>query len=214
MKLSNVIVLLVLFNCCESQANCDNDPDNAYQNANCNFNNDISGWFDGGNMNAAFNNLDYNGSMTSGSASLVSVDLITGFSDQTAVLSQCFDVSTSDTSQRTAGVWFNNSSAVDFDCLSQVQFYEGTTCSLANRGMCSTGFTQFSAGSGWSSVTCDSPILTGDVQSIRINLSCANGDTVHSGPSSVGAPFTVNIDNVFVVPQGQMPVELIQFSID
>ncbi len=210
MRQSLLFILALLLCTTSAFSNCDNDPDNLFQSANCDFDANVTGWTVNGT--GVFNSDDYNGSGTSGSIQVDSIVPAPGAPIDTAGANQCFNVST-DTTIKTAGAWFRSNSAADFDCRNQVQFYEGTNCNLSNQGMCDSAYTQLSAGSNWTNLSCNSPLLSGSVQSIRVTLTCANG-SIHGGPSSTQVPFSVKMDNVYVVPENQMPVELMKFSID
>ena len=192
-----------------AQSDCGDDSNNLFQSANCDLDTNIAGWTGVGSQ--TFDSDDFNGSATSGSAIIDSTAVVAGFVNS-ASLVQCFDVST-DTAVKTAGAWFKSNSSTSFDCLSQVQFYEGTSCNLNNFGMCESIETQFTDGMDWTNLMCDSPILGGAVQSIRMTLTCSNG-TIHGGPSTTLAVFSAKVDNVYIVPDGGLPVELMEFSID
>ena len=205
------IILVLIFVSHSAFSNCGSDSNNDYQLANCDFDTDFTGW----NTNpgsASFNAVDdFQGSMTSGSTQVSSSELVPA-SLNASNLIQCYDT-VSDMTEKTAGAWFKSNSANPFDCKMQVQFYSGALCSLTNLGQCDSPFTTFTAATDWTNINCNAPALASNAASIRLTLSCSNGD-LNGGPTDTTDPFSVLLDNAYVVPVGNLPVELMEFSVD
>jgi len=147
-----------------------------------------------------------------GAAILDGADLASGLVFA-ATLTQCIEITT-DTTAKTIGYWVKGNTGADTSCALTVNFYQGNgtgNCNLANRGTCTTSQVITSA-SGWTNLTCDTPALTGSVETVNFSMSCGNGFTT---PAALTAgEFTVKFDNAYVVPLGNTPIELIEFSIE
>ena len=207
-----IIISIIFFVQTTVKANCNNDPANLINSANCDFTTDVTGWNLSTGDSVVHDITDDFLGNAPGAAIVDAADLGSGFV-YAGALNQCIEITT-DTTAKTTGFWVKGNTGGDAECIISVIFYEGDgtgNCNLANRGSCTTSQV-ISSASGWTNLTCNTPVLTGSVETVNFAMSCGNG----FASAQVPAPgdFTVKFDNAYVVPLGNTPVELIEFSIE
>lgn len=208
----SIVFTTLLLNITLAFADCNDDSNNILQSANCDFSADVSGWTfstgDSFNHDASDDFL----AVAPGAANADAAELAGGLAYAYAI-NLCVAIP-NDTSAKTVGGWYKGNTGATSECFVTSTFYEGSGCNLTNRGSCTSMATPavISSANDWTNTSCDAAVLSGSVQSVHFAFTCNNG--VASALATPAGDFSTKFDNAYIVPQGSVPVELKNYSVD